>query len=187
MTPTERLIKLEEDDPAAVQVMVYWMYHNELCIPYDMEHYVVKDTSDEEAMKTSEGLLVRLCVLAQKYQLPKLQNTCIDAFLDVVRDEGLRLGIISYAYRNTSAGSSLRCFLLEVALHQITPFDIDERKGNICEDFLLDLVKAFCNEMSASPYRLVDPGYTCRLYHSHEDNKYECQERASWSSEAKTT
>jgi hypothetical protein len=60
-------IKLPEDDPDAVQIMLYWIYHNKLCMP--MTLFQIKNVAITDGMNTGPGLLAKVFVLGEKYQV----------------------------------------------------------------------------------------------------------------------
>ncbi|PMD41659.1 hypothetical protein L207DRAFT_582089 [Hyaloscypha variabilis F] len=76
----DRSVQLPEDDPDAVNTMLYWVYHNRLGVPERMFH---RDTpvGVDATMESAPGLLAKVYVLAEKYQMVALMNDTIEALI----------------------------------------------------------------------------------------------------------
>lgn len=142
MTPDERTIKLPEDDPVAVQAMIYWMYHNEICIPEGLVSESDTDHLENDGMRTAWGLFVRLFILGQKYQIAGLRNDAIDGILELRKGFCLPLGIVPYAYRNTTPGSSLRYLILSIARYELESENFEKWETPLCVEFIFDFARA---------------------------------------------
>jgi hypothetical protein len=81
MKNEEKVIKLLEDNAEVVQMLIFWIYHNQICISSKV---CTEVKTCEEALKSPWGLFAQLYVIAQKYQIPLLQNNTIDALLDLL-------------------------------------------------------------------------------------------------------
>jgi BTB/POZ domain len=70
---TKQEINLPDDDPETIRAMVYWMYHDNICVleSIQMRHYN-HATTTADAMETVWGLFAKLYVLGGKYQMPRL-------------------------------------------------------------------------------------------------------------------
>ena len=81
MKPGDKIVKLPEDEPEVVRAMVYWMYEDTICISKEIEGRTsCYDNSDDSlALTTVSGLLVKLYVLGEKYQVRGVQNHVLDA------------------------------------------------------------------------------------------------------------
>ncbi|PMD26768.1 hypothetical protein NA56DRAFT_744085 [Hyaloscypha hepaticicola] len=122
-----RMIKLHEDDPELVDIMVYWMYRKYLCLP--VYYFNTDPVSMTSSLNTPPGLLARLYTLAEKYQIHRLQNDIIDALILWLDDFNLSLrvpaSVIQYVWSNTfSEDCKLRQFLLEYVKAEYTFHDL---------------------------------------------------------------
>ena len=59
-------IKLLEDEPDAVQLMLYWLYHNKFCMPATL--FQIKNVAITDGMNTGPGLLAKGFVLGERYR-----------------------------------------------------------------------------------------------------------------------
>ncbi|PVH87576.1 hypothetical protein DL98DRAFT_635289 [Cadophora sp. DSE1049] len=148
MTAEDCVIKLPVDDPVAVQAMVYWMYHNVICIANEMDDLQESGTK-EAAMKTPYGLFAKLFVLGEEYQMPRLRNHAIDAIIDRYENTtSLAIEINSYVYANTLDDSPLRKVVVGFLLHHYDKADIISMKKQLYEGLIFDLVAVlFDNEL----------------------------------------
>lgn len=65
MKREDRVIKLPEDDPEAMRVFIYWVYHDKISIPMGLKESNASDDM-KEAMKTVFGLLTKLYLVGEK-------------------------------------------------------------------------------------------------------------------------
>ncbi|KAK0119953.1 hypothetical protein ONS95_011377 [Cadophora gregata] len=175
MTAEERVIRLPNDDPIAVRAMVYWMYHNIICISGEMDELEIGNT-EEDAMKSAYGLLAKLYILGEKFQMPRLRNDAIDAILYRYESTGsFDIGINSYVYANTSGDSPLRKLLVHIALDNYNKPQIGSFKEMLCGELIFDLAKVpFSEEMEVEKAR-TGYGYPiddfCNKFHVHPINR----------------
>lgn len=148
--------------------MIYWMYHDEICVPHIVANHKAQDNAEDDVMKNTMGLFVQLYVLGQKYQMGDLRNDSIDAILCAKRITSF--GIIPYAYRNTPDMSPLREVLVRMAVYHLTAKDFAKLKGTppaLCSEFLYDTaMMLFANR------GLPDPEHPewefCKNFHVHD-------------------
>jgi len=165
MSPDYRVIELPEDDPTAIQVMVYWMYHDEICVPPAVVNYEAQGNTEEDAMKDIEGLFVHLYVIGQKYQIEELRNDSIDAFLGLRQGRYLLFGVIPYVYHNTPDGSPLRGALVKAARSEMWTQELDSLKGVLCSEFLFDVTRLFFSDRDGlTTYKDEE---ICKNFHVH--------------------
>jgi len=76
----QNLVHLPDDDPVAVKSMLYWLYHKRLGVPEEMFH---KDAvvHVHHGMKSAPGLLAKIYVMADKFQMPALMNDTVNALM----------------------------------------------------------------------------------------------------------
>ncbi|KAE9373270.1 hypothetical protein N431DRAFT_309520, partial [Stipitochalara longipes BDJ] len=73
-------IHLPDDEPDAVQTMLYWVYHNRLGVPERLFHKE-KIVGVDATMESAPGLLAKVYVLAEKYQVQELMKDAIDGLI----------------------------------------------------------------------------------------------------------
>jgi hypothetical protein len=134
MKPEDGKIRLPEDSPTAVQVFVYWLYHNEICIP--KEYWENEGETTQSALKTAGGLLAKVYVFGEKNQIPRLCNAAIDAILYVLREIRISLGIVPYIYQNTPSDSSFRRLIVTIATYHSDPDDASRWQSVLSSEFL---------------------------------------------------
>jgi hypothetical protein len=110
-------IIMPEDEAEVVRVMIYWIYHDEVCIK-ELQNERNIDTCPK-ALSTPWGLFTKLYVIGQKYQMPRLQNAAIDAILYHHRSWHFQAGIIQWVYENTNRGDNLRKLVFRIARKEI--------------------------------------------------------------------
>ena len=175
MKAEDKAITLPEDDPEAVKALVHWMYHDEICV--DEKKANVNDANtEEEAMRGVWGIFVKLFVLGQKYQIPPLQNDAIDAILVYVNTWSIELGVISYAYENTSSGSPLRRLLVRLVRLDDDDLELMRFKNGLCQEFLFELAMALF-KAQRSPSKGAKRGDTsfCKRFHKHKAGEHRCK------------
>jgi hypothetical protein len=175
MTAEDKVITLPEDDPEAVKALIHWMYHDEICA--DEKKTNVNDANtEEEAMRGAWGVFVKLFVLGQKYQIPPLQNDAIDAILVHVNTWSIELGVISYAYENTSSGSPLRRLLVRLVRLDDDDLELMRFKNNLCQEFLFELTMAlFKAQKSPSKRAKRRDNSFCKNFHKHKAGEPRCK------------
>ena len=82
MKPEDKVIKLPEDDPKIIRLLICWAYHDKISIP-NFDIFTERDTSLEESMNLEFGLLVGLYLVAEKLQIDRLKNDTIDAMIEL--------------------------------------------------------------------------------------------------------
>ncbi|KAE9373272.1 hypothetical protein N431DRAFT_373589 [Stipitochalara longipes BDJ] len=136
MKEDDPMIRLPDDDPELVNIMLYWMYRHVLFFPAAFDTAAVNVSS---GLDTAPGLLAKLFVLAEKYQIIPLQNNIIDAFLVWLGDLSLHhripASVIQYVWTNTiSEDCLLREFLLDYVRAEYTFWDLKTVKDLIVEN-----------------------------------------------------
>ncbi|KAN0098735.1 hypothetical protein V8E51_014398 [Hyaloscypha variabilis] len=111
------LLVSKEETKLAIHQTILWMYRHDLCFPASFN---TASVSINDSLDTAPGLLARLFVLAEKYQITRLQNDIIDAFLVWLDDFSLNhmipASVIQYVWTNTiSEDCLLRKFLVDYA------------------------------------------------------------------------
>jgi hypothetical protein len=142
MKQDEMVIKLPKDDPTAIQALVFWMYHDKIYLSNGkIEGELYINDSEEEAMKGDFGLLSRLYILGDKYQMSRLRNDVIDAILLLKNVELPPMAVISHIFNNTTISDSLRRILVGI-VHELLSIksQIKNCKDVISHDFLFNLM-----------------------------------------------
>ncbi len=174
MKPEEKEIKLPDDDPETIQAMVYWIYHDEICIIDSiMSRNFDCSTTTEMAMKTIWGLLVKLYVCGDKYQMPRLQDYAIDGMIDYSETHGFDCpGIIPWVYENSSSNAKIRNLLVVLVRGYLDRSDIRDCHHSLCLEFLYDLTLATFvpggeeNDDDEVTVFTLENDY-CRHFHNH--------------------
>jgi hypothetical protein len=103
------------------------MYRKQLCLP--ASYFNTDPVSINSSLNTPPGLLAKLYILAERYQIHPLQNDIIDALILWLDDYNLSLripaSVIQYVWSNTfSEDCKLRQFLLEYVKAEFTFQDL---------------------------------------------------------------
>lgn len=177
VTDVSLLHQLPEDEPQAVQIMVNWMYQNEICIPqrtlafaYHLQGSLLKSSSAD--------LFVKLYVLGQKYQMPTLRNDALDAIKVYMSDGGkLSVEALTHAWDNTPTKSPLRLLLLKVVKSYVTASALEDLRGDLssldfCIDIAIELLANYDQSMVTNILFLDEEWRDdfCSLFHSHEED-----------------
>ncbi|TVY32908.1 hypothetical protein LOCC1_G007719 [Lachnellula occidentalis] len=124
---------LDDISEGAFKLLVQWLYSQKLVLPRP-------PMANELCILYTD--LVMLWVLADKLDIPSLQNLVLEK-IEQISDESVSIPYESfdYIYRNTSKGSQLRRFLVEMVSMQCHEniFD-DEDEHHIPRRMLLDLI-----------------------------------------------
>ncbi len=170
--------KLPEDDAAAFDLFVSWLYSGTL--PPFYRSLIGNDAGREELYAR-----VHLYYLAEKYEITVLLDSTMDAIIDWFHIAGrLPAGsTICEAYENTRTGSKLRVFMVRCLTYIIITFGPTDmssgwplgwplgslkkslQNDDICEDFLKQ-VGATSGEVVKDP-RTAPPCH----YHVHGGKK----------------
>ncbi|KAE9373266.1 hypothetical protein N431DRAFT_337163 [Stipitochalara longipes BDJ] len=113
MKPGKNYITMPEDDAKVVRIMIYWIYHDEICI--DKVKHEKDINTCEKTLGTPWGLFARLYIVGQKYQMPRLQNDAVDALLHCNNDWAIDACIIPWIYNHTTKGDKLRKLTFRLA------------------------------------------------------------------------
>jgi len=127
-------IIMPEDEAEVVRVMIYWIYHDEICIK-ELENERNIDTCPK-ALEKPWG---KLYVIGQKYQMPRLQNAAIDAILYHHRSWHFQAGILPWVYENTNQGDNLRKLVFRNARKEIDTEHFAFFGDFFCREFLFDM------------------------------------------------
>lgn len=184
MKPEDRVIKLPEDDPKIIQMIIYWAYHDTICIPEDSKD-TMWDTDLEEALETDLGLSTKIYLIAEKYQVHRLKNDAIDTIIEKNSSQWLPVSLVSHAYGNTIPDSRLRRLMLNIVRFDFTSngIDFESYAPLMCCEFLVDLAMAQFSIDGDKYAKYVpnasdvqDPQHdSCKRYHSHVRAAITCE------------
>jgi len=181
MKPEEKVVNLPEDDAEVIRIMIYWIYHDEICIAEVPT--LVKGCTIIENFSSPSGLFIKLYVAAQKYQMPRLQNAAIDALLyHQYNQVPLNADLITWVYENTAPDDKLRELNLLLARQCLSATNLKTHGKFFCVEFLLDMTKAFVEQRELGD---IDPsveslygdegsGDFCRMFHVKDGCDGEC-------------
>jgi BTB/POZ domain len=141
MKPDSRVIELPEDEPEVIQIMVYWIYHNEICINQQVlkREYEGDRDSCVQALTTPWGLFAQLYIVGKKYKMSSLQNDAIDALLDHGIWNTLTICIIPWVYENTIKGDKLRKLFFLMAKRDLNRSHLAQFHNQLSLEFLFDM------------------------------------------------
>lgn len=172
--PDDGIIFLFDQCPETIRALCYWMYHDEICIPYGISQI---SSTHPEALETAPGLFVKLYIAGFKFSMPRLRNDAIDALLSRARTIDL-VKLSSYVYANTEPGSQLGKLLVRVVNYKWSAEELNEQRGLVCEEFLWDLAMAAFKDRDQGFNRWRDrvppqEGF-CREFHEHRRGEGRC-------------
>lgn len=161
----DAIMEFPEDDPRHFAPLVYWIYNNEIVYPHDNMGMPMRE-------------LAYVYHLAEKYQMPRLQNDLIDSLVyeTVTNYQVFVPHTITSIFNNSPAASKLRIFVVNSTLENwdFAKQMVSEPK-DFCVDFLFEIFKAFAMNPRAGPKDafLDYENQYCELYHIHEAEKEE--------------
>jgi hypothetical protein len=159
MTAEDQPLRLTEEDPEIFKAFFYWIYRNRIIIP---------ETVYDKGARSIDGpygLLAKLWILGDMYQIKSLQNDAIDGFIRYHQDNtGLPAEVISFVYENTFQPScGIRKLLVCIAEYHYEAEDMDPEKTYFPPEFLLDMVRRGLEYRYASCHpRGLDKYTVCR-------------------------
>lgn len=157
---TECVMELPEDNPKYFGSLIYWVYNNDIVYP-----------SQHPTMALEE--LAQIYLLAEKYQMPRLQNDLIDCMVyeTVTNDQWIYPNSLKDIFNNSPPASKLRLFAVNCTLYNWRNFQYrDSKPEEFCADFLFDVFNAFAKNPNAGfkDTFLDSDNQYCELYHIHE-------------------
>ena len=99
----DRVIRLKEYDPRIVEILVTWMYNDEIYFPSDLAIWIEEQG---DCKYTRSDALALLTIMAENFQMPRLLNDIVDSFLRLATDfppDSVHLRSVDQVYRNTSS------------------------------------------------------------------------------------
>ncbi|KAL2070635.1 hypothetical protein VTL71DRAFT_13661 [Oculimacula yallundae] len=175
MKNEDKVIRLPDDNPEAIQAMIYWMYQDKLGITDDEYE---APTRSGEALDTFWGLLVKIYIVGDKYDLPGLRNQVIDTLIYEMENVGdeFPMGIIPYIYEHTIGPENpLRKLTIASMKRYLSSRTLLANKEILCPGFLYELTFALVKDCE---YRDEDEDNLsidfCERFHSHADPNKIC-------------
>lgn len=161
ISTSEQAIPFPDDDPAAFEALVYWLYIG------NIGAIQTHSLCDGERFRISQ-LLIRLWVLADKLAVAALTNEAMRKLVCVVRQQYLAVEHVLEIYKTTVPGSMLRKLATEDVVWSYldgqTQNDKSEGSGIETSDlrecfYRLDFVGDFCEKMRdyARTFKWGDP------------------------------
>jgi hypothetical protein len=169
----DNIITLPDDSPEAAQVMLYWIYHHKLGVPKRLFHGP-KSLDIGDGLETAPGLLVKVFILREKYQMPKLRNDSLDTFRYWCgeHEENAKVPgkVIKYAFDNIpdTSHSKLCRLLLIIASSSFSSSDFTLLKDALSFEFFFQLTSLLSELIqNEAEIDLIDPGVWCPMFHTH--------------------
>lgn len=179
MKPEDRVVKLPEDDQHAIRAMLYWMYMDKLGFSEGQIEGVDYTSTAEEVCDSIWVLLVKIYILGEKYDVPRLRNHTIDVIISLNFGVPLPIypGIIPYVYENTSSSNDrLRKYLITAFTFECGGNSVSTFKEVLCQDFLIELAAQMLLD-TESDTELEGPYYQfCERFHIHTEGTEVCKE-----------
>ncbi|KAF7859708.1 hypothetical protein EAF04_008787 [Stromatinia cepivora] len=150
------IIRLPEEQPEVIRTFV------------DEHIYLsLKDYDTREPADLPAGILVKLYVLGDKYQMPRLRNQVMDALTSYcfTGDGRSSLEVLDHACKNTAKGSALRKYLASTTVDYL----YEEALYHMDEELYPELIHDIAMHlMRARDDKDEDPPLTfCDKYHIH--------------------
>lgn len=142
--------RLDDTTEGAFRLLVQWLYTQKL------ELLQMRQDFDVEANEGMEGeedqSLVELWVLADKIDMPELQNLALRS-IDKLSHVFSRIasGFFTYVYENTNEDSLLRRYFVAQCSHFIPTGGFKEHAGNYPHEMLIDIA-----EFSAARFKVLE-------------------------------
>lgn len=161
---TQKLsLTLPIDEEEVAKSFVYWLYYQRIYIPKDIRG------ASLDSLKGSYGLLTKLWVLAETYQMKSLENDVVDSVWNLYLAEGvISYSIIDFVYKNTSRPlSAMRRLLVTILEFELSIQDLDHLQGLLQADFLFDL----CRKQLEAPdtkFGMTLGKDFCKIFHEHD-------------------
>jgi hypothetical protein len=134
LTLTLPFDEVPSDEEVIAKSLVYWFYYKKIRVP----NAVRKTKLDSMG---SFGLLCKLWVVAEKFQLRSLEDDIVDGIWDLYQvNDYLPFSIIEFVYKQTSTPlSAIRRLLVTIMKLGLSQPRLDEVKGLLPEEFFVDL------------------------------------------------
>ena len=173
-TPSKKLeknkkLELLEEDPAAFELLVKWLYQGKIddvsAMPMDRKW----DYAD---------CCQKLYILCNRIHLPQLMNLAIDQFRKGCNEAGLVPGPeeMKPIYEKTPVRSPFRKLMSQIAARQIMDPDSEKDAGayRSCfegnPDFAVDVINAIRSNSGGKLFEDPTEGEPCR-FHEHENGQ----------------
>ncbi|EKD13142.1 uncharacterized protein L3040_002944 [Drepanopeziza brunnea f. sp. 'multigermtubi'] len=127
--------RLDDTTARAFRMLMQWMYAHEL---------ILLETGREQIVKQNLAL-VETWILADKFDLPALQNYIIEAIYSQLSGPSFHLPIYTsrLVYGQTASGSPLRKLMVSLAVGYMEAGLLYEVREFLPYDFLLDITASF--------------------------------------------
>lgn len=159
----ELTLTLPFDEEVVATSFGYWLYRQRIHIPN-----AVRETS-LDSLTGSYGLLSKLWVLADKYQMKCLANDVVDGVWDLyLANEYLPYSIIEFVYENTSTPlSAIRRLLVTIMEFGLSTRDLDDLRELVPPDFFFDLFRKMFDEPDDKYSKTMRKDF-CKRFHEHD-------------------
>ncbi|KAG4433068.1 hypothetical protein IFR05_011462 [Cadophora sp. M221] len=141
--------RLEDVSEGAFNFLIQWLYSQKLNLLVDDPDHVV-NTKDEGEDCDEDMHLAELWTLADRLNIPKLQNAVIDAFHSIfISHECLLCYSYHYIYQNTTANSKLRKYVCAPFAQYITLGFIKETAKHYPSEMLVDIAEMLLSQRNS--------------------------------------
>ena len=177
--PNPRQLKLEllDDDAAAFEYLVKWLYQGQIDDVTDLPLEKKWDHADT---------CQKLYLLCDRVKIPHLKNIAMDQFRKGCNEAGLVPGAeeMKPIYDKTQAGSPFRKLVSKIAARQIMDPDSDKDASTYRDvflgnpDFAIDVINAIKSGTGGKLFDDPTEGDHC-IYHQHE-NGDKCKKKVGF-------
>lgn len=166
-------------------LQVFWVYHTQLTLPKNL--FDPRFVETNSTLETGPGILAKVFILGEEYQMPELMNDVMDAFILWATKGGRIPGkVISHAFENSEKASNLSHFLVdfaEISCKDESPEYFAKMRDDLPREFLLQLTESLCGwlrffkrdkylELSLSDLKK----HYCDRFHRHLGTYKKCTE-----------
>lgn len=159
----ELTLALPFDEEVVVKSFVYWLYRQRIHIPNAVREISL------DSLRGSYGLLSKLWVIADQYQMKSLANDVVDGVWDLyLANEYLPYSTIEFVYQNTSTPlSAFRRLLVTIMEFGMSTREIDHLREVLPADFFVDLCRKTFDEPDEK-YSMTMRKDFCKRFHEHD-------------------
>jgi hypothetical protein len=150
------------DEEVVAKSLIYWFYRQRIYIPN-----AVRETTRDSM--GSYGLLCKLWVLAEKFQMKSLGNDVVDGIWDLyLVNEYLPYSIIEFVYTQTSEPlSAIRRLLVTIMKLGLDTPQLDELKDFLPKQFFVDLTEKQFDMLDRNYSKTMHKEF-CKRFHEHD-------------------
>ncbi|KAK0100250.1 hypothetical protein ONS96_007533 [Cadophora gregata f. sp. sojae] len=166
--------KIQDVGEETVRLLVHWLYTQKLDtieLQYLRKHHDPKDFGVDSLSQTKA--LIQLWVLGEKLLIPRVQNSALDEILRIRYHTGISVPTqYLYIYENTSAGSPLRRFFVDLCVSRCkNPPRYNDSSDRYPKEMLLDIITKLTTIYTKHERLRLDPKHNMAAYRVLENSE----------------